>query len=71
MIFSKLIVGRCENYGERPGQDKALREEVYADEGKYSSGVAKNTNSTFPEHDGASHERSDQSDAKHEQVSAT
>jgi len=69
--FLILIAGRCENYGQRSGQDKALREEVYADESKYSSGVTKNTNPAFSEHDGAGHERSDQSDAKYEQVIAT
>lgn len=65
------IVGRCENYGQRPGQDEALREKIHVNEGKYSSSVIKNTNTTFPEYDGAGNERSDQSNAKYEQVSAT
>ncbi len=48
--------GRGEDYGEGPGADAALREEVHADARQHSGRLTQDTDAQVTERHGAGHE---------------
>ena len=48
--------GRCEDYGEGPGEDQALCQEVHADASKHSGRLTQDSNTQVTERHGSGHE---------------